>query len=50
MMWITPRISVLGGWPLLFDLEWWGLYPLWGILFPSRLTLEGTDRIQNFGL
>jgi hypothetical protein len=26
-----------------------GLYPVWGVWFPSRLPLEGTGRIQNFG-
>jgi hypothetical protein len=26
-----------------------GPYPVWGVWFPSRLTLEGTDHIQNFG-
>jgi hypothetical protein len=24
-------------------------YPVWDIWFFSRLSLEGTDRIQNFG-
>jgi hypothetical protein len=24
MWWITLKISLLGGWPLLFSLEWWG--------------------------
>jgi hypothetical protein len=26
-----------------------GLYPVWGVWFPSHLPLEGTGRIQNFG-
>jgi hypothetical protein len=25
---ITPGFSILGGWPLLFSLELWGLYPV----------------------
>ena len=24
-------------------------YPVWGAWFPSCVSLEGTDRIQNFG-
>jgi hypothetical protein len=33
----------LGWWPLLFSLEWWGRFLVWGVWFPSRLLLEGTD-------
>jgi hypothetical protein len=49
VMWMTLGISFLGGWSLLFSLEWWGLYSVQGVWFSSRLLLEGTDRIQNFG-
>jgi hypothetical protein len=34
----------------LSGLEWQGLYPIWGVWFPSRMPLEGTNRIQNFML
>jgi hypothetical protein len=44
-MLITSRISFLGGWHLLFSLEWRGLYLVWGVWFPSHLLLEGIDRI-----
>jgi hypothetical protein len=27
-----------------------GPYPVWGVWFPSHLPLEGSGRIQNFGL
>jgi hypothetical protein len=40
----------LGWWPLLFNLEWWGYFLVWGVWFPSCLPLEGIDRIQNIGL
>jgi hypothetical protein len=38
----------LGWWPLLFSLEWWGHFLVWGVWFPSCFLLEETDRIQNF--
>jgi hypothetical protein len=31
---ITPGFSILGGWPILFSQEWFGLYPIRGIGFP----------------
>jgi hypothetical protein len=40
----------LGWWPLLFSLEWWSCFLVWGVWFPNHLPLEGTNRIQNFGL
>jgi hypothetical protein len=40
----------LGWWPLLFILDWWGHFLVWGVRFPSHLPLEGTDRIESFGL
>jgi hypothetical protein len=39
----------LGWWPLLFSLEWWGHFLVWGIWFPSHLPLKRTNRNQNFG-
>jgi hypothetical protein len=49
-LWITLGISFFGGYPLLFSLEWWG--PLYdtGVWLPSRLPLEGFDRIHIHGL
>jgi hypothetical protein len=44
--WVTLGISCLGGWPLLFNLEWWGLYTVWCVLLPNYLPLEGVDRIH----
>jgi hypothetical protein len=38
-MWMAPEISFLGGWPLLFSLEWWGLYPVRGVWLPGHLLL-----------
>jgi hypothetical protein len=29
--WVTLVISLLGGWPLLFSLVWWGLCMVWGV-------------------
>jgi hypothetical protein len=45
-LWVTLGISFLGGWPLLFNLEWWGLYTVWCVLLPNYLPLEGVDRIH----
>jgi hypothetical protein len=39
---------ILGGWPLLFSLEWWGRFLVRGVWIPSRLPLEGTNHIQGF--
>jgi hypothetical protein len=39
----------LDWWLLFFSLEWWRHVLVRGIWFPSRLPLEGTDHIQNFG-
>jgi hypothetical protein len=33
----------------LFSLEWWGCFLVQDVWSSSRLPLEGTDRIQNFG-
>jgi hypothetical protein len=46
---VTLGINFLGGWPLLFSLEWWGLYTLRGVWFPRSLLLEGVDRIRIRG-
>jgi hypothetical protein len=43
-------ISILGRWPLLFSLEWWGLYTVWGVWLPNLLPLEGVDHIHTHGL
>jgi hypothetical protein len=48
MTWIAPGFSILGGWLLFFSPEWWGLYLIRSIGFPSHLWLEGTDHIWNF--
>jgi hypothetical protein len=51
MPWFIREISLfLGWWPLLFSLEWWGHLLVRSLWFSSHLPLEGTDRIQNFGL
>jgi hypothetical protein len=47
---VTLGISFLGGWLLVFSLEWWGLYTVWGEWLPSHLPLEGVDRIRINGL
>jgi hypothetical protein len=50
MWWVTLEISLfLGGWPLLFSLEWWGLYMVRGVWLPSRLPLEGVSHICTYG-
>jgi hypothetical protein len=49
MLWVTLGIGFLGGWPLLFSLEWWGLYTIWGVWLSSRLPLEGVDHICIHG-
>jgi hypothetical protein len=46
---VTLGTFILGGWPLLFSLEWWGLYLVWGVWLPSHWSLEGTDRIRTRG-
>jgi hypothetical protein len=45
-LWVTLGISFSGGWPLLFSLEWWGPYMVRGVWLPSRLPVEGVDRIH----
>jgi hypothetical protein len=50
MWWVTLEISLfLGGWPLLFSLEWWGLYMVRGVWLPSHLPLEGVSHICTYG-
>jgi hypothetical protein len=46
MLWVSLGIIFLCGWPLLFSLEWWGLDMVRGVWLPSRLLLEGVDRIH----
>jgi hypothetical protein len=48
-LWVTLEISLLGGCPLLFSLEWWGFCTVWGVWLPSRLPLEGVDCIRIHG-
>jgi hypothetical protein len=49
-MWqVTLRISLFRWWPLLFIMECGELYMLWGVWLPSRLPLEGVDRICTHG-
>jgi hypothetical protein len=53
MVWIVPEISsfYVGALPCpIFSLEWLGHSLVWGVSFPNCLPLEGTDRIQSFGL
>jgi hypothetical protein len=45
-LWVTLGIVFLGGWPLLFSMEWWGLYMVHGVWLPSRLQLEEVDHIH----
>jgi hypothetical protein len=46
---VTLGISFLGGWPLLFNLDWWGLYLVRGVWLSSHLPLEGVDHICIHG-
>jgi hypothetical protein len=34
--------------PPLFSQEWWGHFLVWGVWFPSRLTLEGNRPYLEF--
>jgi hypothetical protein len=43
-------ISILGRWPLIFSLEWWGLYTIRGVWPPSCLPLEGVNHIHSHGV
>jgi hypothetical protein len=45
MLRVNLGISLLGGCPLLFSLDRWRLYTVRGVWLPSRLPLEGVDRI-----
>jgi hypothetical protein len=42
---ILPRLVYLFWWANLFSLERWGCFLVWGVWFPSRMPLEGTDHI-----